>query len=68
MASVPMKLPSTRLPLAPASTETPSITLSEIRFPAPGLVPPIKLPTDPDATATPYTFDTPAAPVASVPM
>ena len=62
--SVPMRLPSTTLPVPPRYR--PSDELPEIRLPAPEAVPPIVLPAEP--TPMPISLPRATVPVTSVPM
>jgi hypothetical protein len=65
--SVPMRLPSTMLPVVPFSSATPRWPLAEITLPAPVAAPPIMLPAE-RATKTPSkAFATDWVPVTSVP-
>ncbi len=66
--SVPMLLPSTRLPVPARSRLSPIWELALITFPAPGTDPPIVLSCAPPATLTPSPLPRPTSPVLSVPM
>ena len=70
VTSVPMKLPSTRLPLVPASVmRMPRLALPEMTFNVPAVVPPIVLPVAPPMIWTPsWPLGTALVPVTSVPM
>src|SRR5208337_4216809 len=67
VASVPMKLPSTTLFVAPGSMFTPAPILPEITLPAPISVPPIVLLDDPSIRTPLALLGTARSPVASVP-
>ena len=68
VASVPIRLPLTRVFETFVSIEMPLPTFPEITFRAPGKVPPIVFPSAPMVTAIPTLFGMAAAPLASVPM
>ena len=53
LGSVPMKLPTTRTPVAPPSSRTPEPTFPEIRFRSAAVAPPIVAPVAPPPTRTP---------------